>query len=141
MFDQLLKAIGGVNIGDIEKNAGDLLGRLEKLGGDVMASNGNVITALVAVAEDFNTLKAVVSDVRAIVDDLKAVHAAQAAAPALVHAIPSQQTVAPTPAPISAMDVLNAAAKAVSAATGVADPFAPKPLAHSAPNVNPVGGA
>lgn len=130
MFDQILKALGGGNLGDIEKNVTDLLGRLEKLGADVIGSNGNVIAALVAVGEDFATLKQTVADVRAIVDDLKAIHAGVSAAPVSA------------PAPVSVASIIQAAA---SALTGV-DPFAPKPLPHLVPQSvlqanEPRGGA
>lgn len=146
MFDQILKALSGGNFGDIEKNAGDLLGRLEKLGGDVIGSNGNVLTAVVSLAEDFATMKAAIGDVVTVVQDLKAIVAAAKSAPAAVAASPllvaAPQTSAPT-APASPAFSLDAALSAVAQLAHVvssSDPFAAKPLAKAASASEPRGG-
>jgi hypothetical protein len=139
MFDQILKALSGGNFGDIEKNAGDLLGRLEKLGADVIGSNGNVLTAVVSLAEDFATMKAAISDVVTVVSDLKAiVEAAKSTAPA------AAPVPAASPVPAAPAFSLDAALSAVSQLAHVVsgnDPFAAKPLARAASVMEPKGGA
>lgn len=152
MFQELLKMLSSGNLGDVESKAGDLLTRLEKLGADVIGSNGNLVQTVVTLAEDFATLKAAISDIVAIVGDLKgltqglsAVHANLSAA---VASVPASSAVATggTGSPVTPMGILQAAETVVAQvapalAQVAADPFAAKPLTRISAVVEPRGGA
>jgi hypothetical protein len=144
MFDQLLKALGGGNFGDIEKNAGDLLTRLEKLGADVIGSNGNVLAAVVSLAEDFATIKSAIGDLKSIVEDLKSLGSAASAPANVATPISGTAVAVPTPqaAPAFSLDSALSAVAQLAHVMGTGDPFAPKPLAKPAASVmEPKGGA
>lgn len=149
MFDQILKALGGGNLGDIEAKAGDLLTRLEKLGADVIGSNGNLLQMVVSVAEDLGTLKTALADVEQIVADLKALHSSMsgvATGGTGASATPAAPVASPAPG-VSVTSILTAAetiaAHAAPAIAAIAhsDPFQAKPLTRVAQVTEPRGGA
>lgn len=125
------------NFGKLEEDAKAVIANAEKIIADVLASNGNVVGAIVTLAADFKTIVAEVQAIRQIVTDLQAltqsapviIPAVAAAANAHV-ALPSATPVAPTPAP----SFLAAVEKAL-------DPFTPRPLAHAVVQSEPHGGA
>lgn len=129
-------AAGGIDFVKLEADAKAFVTNAEKLLQDATSSNGNVIATVVALAEDFATIKLAISELVAIVADLKATHAAApvaSPAPAATRlqaaGVHSVMEVAATPAPVVFV-----------AANPSADPFAPKPLVSAQVN-EPHGGA
>lgn len=150
-IESIISMFTGGGMADIEKNAGDLLARLEKLGADVVGSNGNVIAAVVSLASDFATIQATVSDLKAIVEDLRsfttsttaAANTASAAAATVVAAasVPGATPASPVPPPSTSLSSALATLATLTHTLAGADPFAAKPLAKAASVVEPKGGA
>lgn len=144
----LASLLSGDGLAKLEADAKAFIVNAEKVVGDVLASNGNVLEMVISLARDIPSVLAEIQEVKQMLADVKAItqgtHAAVTSAPTpaptlvapvqLLHSAPAVTISAPMNPP----SFLDVADHVLQAATKALDPFTPKPL--NAP-VEPRGGA
>lgn len=155
----LASLLSGDGLAKLETDAKAFIVNAEKIVGDVLASNGNVLEMVISLARDIPVVLAEIAEVKQLLVDVKAItsgtHAAVTSAPlpspsllppvltpgavSVAHALSTVTTTVPAPAnPPSFLDVAD---HVLQAATKALDPFTPKPLTAPTISNEPHGGA